>query len=88
MMENKINIFEEFSKLNEQIIEQLAKGLKEATAVTKPNNQMEEVYEGYKAIGEMLFYMKEGLVDAGFTEDQAMQFVIREYIEQRTESKR
>ncbi|AXO92833.1 hypothetical protein MCCC1A01412_00055 [Bacillus anthracis] len=95
-MEKKINIFEEFNKIGEQMIEQIAKGLKESTNETMPidntymkstNDQMEQVYEEYKTIGEMLFYMKEGLVDAGFTEDQAMQFVIREYLEQRAESK-
>ncbi|MET3203112.1 UNVERIFIED_ORG: hypothetical protein ABID75_006098 [Bacillus proteolyticus] len=86
-MEYKVNIFGDIYKFNEKVIELLEKRMKEDTNVTKSNNQMEKVYEGYKAIGEMLFYMKEGLVDAGFTEDQAMQFVIREYIEQRTESK-
>ncbi|PFO18790.1 hypothetical protein COJ79_12270 [Bacillus thuringiensis] len=87
-MEYKVNIFGDLNRIGEQVIEQLEKRMKEDANVTKANNQMEEVYEGYKAIGEMLFYMKEGLVDAGFTEDQAMQFVIREYIEQRAGSKR
>lgn len=87
-MEYKVNIFGDLNKIGEQVIEQLERHLKEDANITKSNNQMEEVYEGYKAIGEMLFYMKEGLVDAGFTEDQAMQFVIREYVEQRAGSKR
>ncbi|MED2128933.1 hypothetical protein P4V88_27495 [Bacillus thuringiensis] len=87
-MEYKVNIFGDLNKIGEQIIEQFEKRLKEDANVTKSNNQMEEVYEGYKTIGEILFYMKEGLVDAGFTEDQAMQFIIREYIEQRAGSKR
>ncbi|MDF9630544.1 hypothetical protein [Bacillus cereus] len=87
-MEYKVNIFGDLYKFNEKVIELLEKRIKEDTNVTKSNNQMEKVYEGYKAIGEMLFYMKEGLVDAGFTEDQAMQFVIREYIEQRAGLKR
>lgn len=88
MMEYKVNIFGDLNKIGEQVIERLERHLKEDANITKSNNQMEEVYEGYKAIGEMLFYMKEGLVDAGFTEDQAMQFVIREYVEQRAGSKR
>ncbi|MDV6040346.1 hypothetical protein N7X28_28425 [Bacillus sp. SM-B1] len=51
------------------------------------NDQMNQVYEGYKTVGEMLFNMKEGLVSGGFTEEQAMDIVIQEYLEQRAEAK-
>ncbi|MFY0167310.1 hypothetical protein P3K79_28200 [Bacillus anthracis] len=96
MKKKQVNFAEELNKMGEALIEGFAKGIEEASREQSPfdnmfseikNDQMKQLYEGYKAVGETLFNMKEGLVAAGFTEEQAMQFVIREYLEQRAESK-
>lgn len=96
-MNNK-NVFEEFSKIGEKLVDGLAKGIEVGAGKGNDNpfdnmfseiknDQMKQVYEGYKTIGELLLNMKEGLVAGGFSEDQAMDIVIQEYLEMRTESK-
>ncbi|MCC2352026.1 hypothetical protein [Bacillus pacificus] len=96
MKKKQVNVAEEFSKIGEKIIGEFAKGIEEARNERSPfdnmfseikNDQLNQVYEGYKTVGEMLFNMKEGLVAAGFTEGQAMDIVIHEYLEQRAEAK-
>lgn len=96
MKKKQVNFAEELDKMGKAIIEGIAKGIEEAGNENSPfdnmfseikNDQLNQVYEGYKTIGEMLFNMKEGLVAAGFAEEQAMDIVIHEYLEQRAEAK-
>lgn len=96
MKKKQVNFAEELNKMGEALIEGFAKGIEEASREQSPfdnmfseikNDQMKQVYEGYKTVGEILFNMKEGLVAAGFTQEQAMDIVIQEYLEQRAEAK-
>ncbi|MEK5197365.1 hypothetical protein MHI49_28530 [Bacillus sp. FSL M7-0884] len=96
MRKKQVNFAEELDKMGKTLIEGITKGMEEASREQSPfdnmfseikNDQLNQVYEGYKTVGEMLFNMKAGLVAAGFTEGQAMDIVIQEYLEQRTEAK-
>lgn len=96
MKKKQVNLAEELDKMGKALIEGFTKGMEEAGNETSPfdnmfseikNDQLKQVYEGYKTVGEMLFHMKAGLVAGGFSEEQAMELVIQEYLEQRAESK-
>ncbi|HDR3487784.1 TPA: hypothetical protein QCN90_005116 [Bacillus pacificus] len=96
MKKKQISIAEEFSKIGEKLAEDFAKGIEEARNKKSSldnifaeikNDQMKQAHESYKKVGEMLLTMKEGLVAAGFTEEQAMSIVIEEYLQIRAEAK-
>ncbi|PEM30145.1 hypothetical protein [Bacillus wiedmannii] len=44
------------------------------------NKHLKEVYDAYKGAASMMYQMKKAFIDAGFTENQAMELVVSDYL--------
>ncbi|MED1403884.1 hypothetical protein P4U07_13790 [Bacillus mycoides] len=82
MKKKQVNIFEEFAKAGKEIAEQLEKENPFGNMFAEiKNDELEEMYQNCKNIAEPTFQMKRALVDSGFTEEQAMDIVIADYLD-------
>ncbi|MBO1583142.1 hypothetical protein [Bacillus sp. XF8] len=82
MKKKQVNIFEEFAKAGEEIAERLKKENPFVNMFDEiKNEKLEELYQNYKNIAEPLFQLKRALIDSGFSEEQALEFVIADYLD-------
>ncbi|QWH09516.1 hypothetical protein [Bacillus mycoides] len=94
MKKKQVDLAKELDKMGKALIEGFTKGLEKETDTSinnqNPfanmfteikNEQLEETYQNYKTLAEMMFQMKRALVDAGFSEDQALEIVIADYLD-------
>lgn len=89
MKKKQINIFEEFAKAGEEIAEQLKKENPFTNMFDEiKNDQMNQVYEGCKEIGELLSHMIKGFMDGGLTKEEAMAFTMQNYIDMKKQAER
>ncbi|MBY0597703.1 hypothetical protein [Bacillus bingmayongensis] len=90
MKKKQVNFAKELDEMGKAMIEGFMKGIEKANNEQNPfdnmfseikNEKLEELYQNYKNIAEPMFRMKRALVDSGFSEEQALEFVIADYLD-------
>ncbi|MEH7186491.1 hypothetical protein [Bacillus toyonensis] len=87
MKKKQVNLFEEFAKAGKEIAEQLQKEnpINNMFAEIK-NDELNQVYEGCKEVGEFLSHMIKGFMDGGLTKEEAMAFTMQNYIDMKKQA--
>lgn len=95
MKKKQVNLAEELNKMGEAIIEGFTKGIEETKNEQSPfdnmfseikNDELNQVYEGCKEVGEFLSHMIKGFVDGGLTKEEAMAFTMQNYIDMKKQA--
>lgn len=90
MKKKQVDLAKELDKMGKALIEGFAKGIEEARNEQSPfdnmfseikNEQLEGLYQNYKNIAEPMLEMKRAFVDSGFSEEQALEIVIADYLD-------
>ncbi|PDY08772.1 hypothetical protein COM83_31065 [Bacillus cereus] len=95
MKKKQVNLAEELDKMGKALIEGFVKGIEETKNEQSPfdnmfpeikNDELNQVYEGCKEVGEFLSHMIKGFVDGGLTKEEAMAFTMQNYIDMKKQA--
>ncbi|PEM58618.1 hypothetical protein [Bacillus toyonensis] len=97
-MKKRNDAFAGINQLAGEFIEGFAKGIEKTVSGTNndspfdnlffeiKNNELNQVYEGCKEVGEFLSHMIKGFMDGGLTKEEAMAFTMQNYIDMKKQA--